>query len=292
MNNFSFDKIIFGNDLDSLALSYLTGIPVVCENLNYPLFFEHFESSQDLEVINFSNEKKSIKTVDQVIELNDAKLNVYKKIIFVLSILGKIRFSNNIKFISLENQNRLKVCTETNKIYYVDFNNLYIVNDNLLKNCDYKSIEPLKYKVIERFHVAKKLAFGIDLFENQTDFMKNIHMVYSSTISCVIESYMNKEDFEKLEHSFLYQKYNLIRLFEKYGENLSKIREPFIPKERNIYERNKIVYNETDSIKQIQFSLDDYLCPKRRNNSITLELQDAYQLIVAHKFFSMCTQTF
>ena len=103
-------NLIFGNDLDSLALSYLTGIPIVCENLNYPTGFEYFSTEHRLELLNFSDEKNEFRTPSGVVSYNDSKLNIYKKLCFFLSILGKIKFADNVKFVSLENPNCLKVC--------------------------------------------------------------------------------------------------------------------------------------------------------------------------------------
>jgi len=284
-------NLIFGNDLDSLALSYLTGIPIVCENLNYPTGFEYFSTEHHLELLNFSDEKNEFRTPSGVVSYNDSKLNIYKKLCFFLSILGKIKFADNVKFVSLENPNCLKVCSETNKIYHIEFDKLYIVNDNILKDSDYELIEQKTNRVLEKFHVGKQLSFGIDLFQNENDFIKNVYINYSNTISCTAESFIPHDKMDDLEYSLFYTKYILMDLFRKHGNDFSEAKNLFTPLKKEIYERKTIEYNKSDTIQQIRFNLEDYLW-QRKSPEPNLELQDAYQLIVAHKFLSMCTQIF
>jgi len=290
--DFKIDKVIYGNDLDSLVFSFLTGIPIICEDLKYPSPFEHFKLEHHLELLNVSNEKNTFRVPDGVVCFNDSKLNVFKKILFFLSILGKIKFANDVKFVSLENPNRLKICTETNKIYNYDFEKLYIINDNVLKGREFETVQQEKTRVLEKFHVGKQLTFGIELFENESDFLKNVYITYSKTTSCTVESFLPHDSISELEYSLFYVKYGLMNLFRKYGNDFSEAKSLFTPIKKEIYENNKIKYNETDSIKQIRFSTEDYLCQEKNKNEIILESQDAYQLIVANKFLEMCTRIF
>jgi len=288
--NFEYDKLIYGNDLDSVVYSYLTGIPLVAEKLQYPLFFECFDKKQQLEMLNCENQYEQVSTPNGIYKTNDTKANVMKKLLFVQSLLGKIKFSEGIKFVSLEGDNTLKVCTDRNRIHDVSFNKLYVINDNLLKNLDHVEFEPQKNRIIEKFRVSKNLSFRYDLFPRDTDFIKNVYMVYSSYITCVVESFIDKDKTSELEYSYIYLKQTLLRLFESHGESLFDLKTPFVSLGKEVYENNKIVYKESDSIKQIRFSTDDYLWGKQSAQS--LELQDAYQHIVANKFLDMSTQTF
>ena len=286
---FKLDKIIFGNDLDSIAYSFLTGIPIVCNNLEYPQSFEFFTPEHHLELLKITNESNQMRTPDGVLALNDSKLNVFKKLLFFLSILGKIKFANEVKFVSLLEPNILKIGTQTNRVHEIEFDKLYVINNTELKDADYEVVEHLNSRVIERFHVGKALGIKAEIYQNETDFLKNIYINFSKTTTCAIESFLPHDKINDLEYSFFYIKYALINLFRKYGYDYSDAKEFITPKKKEVYERKIIKYNDNEYIKQVQFSLEDYLCKLKEHN---LESQDAYQLIVAHKFSEMCTQIF
>jgi len=286
---FKLDKVIFGNDLDSIAYSFLTGIPIVCENLEYPQSFEFFKPEHHLDLLKITNESNQMRTPDGVLLLNDTKQNVFKKLLFFLSLLGKIKFANDIKFVSLSEPNVLKICTQTNRIHEIEFDELIIPNNTILKDADYEIVEHLNSRVIERFHVGKALGIKAEIYQNEADFLRNVYISFSKTTTCTIESFLPHDKINDLEYSFFYVKYALINLFRKYGLDYSDAKEFITPKKKEVYERKIIRYNDNEHIKQIQFSLEDYLCQPKEQN---LELQDAYQLIVAHKFSDMCTQIF
>lgn len=281
------DKLIYGNDLDSIAYSFLTGIPIVCERLEYPQTFEFFKPEHRLELLKITNESNQMRTPDGVFSLNDSKINVLKKLLLFLSLLGKIKFVHDVKFISLSQSNCLKICSESNKIHEIEFDKLYVINDSILKDSDYETIEHNKSRVIEKFHIGKNLGFRTEVFRNETDFIKNVYINYSSSTSCTIESFLPHDKINELEYSFFYVKYSLINLFRQYGFDYSDAKELLTPIKKEIYESKTIQYNDNEFVKQIRFSLEDYLCGQTEKN---LELQDVYQLIVAHKFSEMSTQ--
>lgn len=286
---YKLDKVIYGNDLDSVAYSLLTGIPIICEKLEYPETFEYFKTEHHLELLKLTNESYQISVPDGVLVLNDSKLNVFKKILFTLSILGKVKFANEVKFVSLSEPNCLKICTDTNRIHEIEFDKLYVLNDTALKDADYDVVEKQKSRVLESFHVGKNLSFRIDLFQNDSDILKNVYLFYKETITCIAESFIEHDKINDLENSLFYVKHGLMNLFRQHGADYSDAKNLFTPKKKDVYPRNKIKYNENEFVKQIEFSLEDYLCGTKEK---ILESQDVYPLIVTHKFSEMCTQIF
>ena len=277
----NFDKLIYGNDLDSLAYSFLTGIPIVMNNPRYPLFFEYFKSSHDLSLLNITNEKNKIKTQNKTTTLNDSKLNVFKKLLLVQSLLGKIKFANDVEFVRLETQNQLSVVTKK-RLFDLNFDTLYIINDNALYGHDYEIINK-KLRIVERFHVSKQLSFNYDLFEGEP----NVYMTYGLKTYATVESYIEREKLDDIENSLFYVKHRLLKLFQGHGEDLFAVKNVLNSISKEVYETDELVYAETDTIKQVRFSLENYLCQKEK----PLPLLDAYPSIVASKFTSMSTQT-
>lgn len=276
----NFNNLIYGNDLDALAYSFLTGIPIVMNNPRYPLFFEYFKPEHNLSLLNITNEKNKIKTPNGVVNLNDSKINVFKKLLLFQSLLGKIKFTD-IKYARLENNNQLNVLTQKLS-YNLDFNNLYIINNNLLDGIEHE-VEHRKAKVIERFHITKRLPFDYDLFVG--DF--NLYVTYGIKSYVTMESYLDKDKIDDMENSLFYCKQRIIKTFQKHGKDLIEYKDAIRPVNKVVYDNDVITYNETDSVKQIRFSLEDYLCQKK-----TVQSLDAYPFIVASKFTSMSTQTF
>lgn len=276
----NFSNLIYGNDLEALAYSFLTGIPIVMNNPRYPLFFEHFKPEHDLSLLNITNERNRIKTPDGIMNLNDSKINVFKKLLLFQSLLGKIKFTD-MKYARLEDGNQLNVLTQKLS-YNLDFDNLYIVNDNLLEGIQYE-VEHRKVTVIERFHITKRLPFDYDLFVG--DF--NLHVTYGIKSYVTMESYLDKDKVDDMENSLFYCKQRIIKTFQKHGKDLVEYKDAIRPINKAVYDNDIITYNETESIKQIRFSLEDYLCQKK-----TLPSLDVYPSIVASKFTSMSTQTF
>lgn len=276
----NFSNLIYGNDLEALAYSFLTGIPIVMNNPRYPLFFEHFKPEHDLSLLNITNERNRIKTPDGIMNLNDSKINVFKKLLLFQSLLGKIKFTD-MKYARLEDGNQLNVLTQKLS-YNLDFDNLYIVNDNLLEGIQYE-VEHRKATVIERFHITKRLPFDYDLFVG--DF--NLHVTYGIKSYVTMESYLDKDKVDDMENSLFYCKQRIIKTFQKHGKDLVEYKDAIRPINKAVYDNDIITYNETESIKQIRFSLEDYLCQKK-----TLPSLDVYPSIVASKFTSMSTQTF
>ena len=275
----NFNNLIYGNDLDSLAYSYLTGIPIVMNKLRYPLFFEHFKKEHDLSLLQITNETNKIKTPKDLIKFNDSKLNVFKKLLLFQYLLGKIKF-HDLKYVRLENDNELNVLTERNS-YSLFFNKLFIINDNALNGIDH-DVEHVPATVIDKFHISKRLSFDYDLFEE--DF--NLYISHGKKTYATMESRIRKENINNIENSFIYNKHKIIKLFQKHGEDLSKEKNIIKSIDKTVYDNDILTYTETDSIKQIRFSLEDYLCKKQ-----TVQWLDAYPSIVGSKFTSMSTQT-
>ena len=276
----NFSNLIYGNDLDSLAYSYLTGIPIVMNNPRYPLFFEYFKPEHNLSLLNVINEKNQIKTPDIIIQLNDSKINVFKKLLLFQSLLGKIKFTN-IKYARLEDNNRLNVLTQRLS-YDLEFDKLYIINDNFLDGIEHE-VEHEKSTVLERFHITKRLPFDYDLFTG--DF--NLHMTYGIKSYVTMESFVDKDKIDDMENSLFYCKQRIIKTFQKYGRDLVEYKDAIRHVNKTVYDNDVIKYNESDFVKQIRFSLEDYLCQKK-----TLQSLDVYPFIVGSKFTSMSTQTF
>jgi len=277
----NFDKLIYGNDLSSLAYSFLTGIPIVMNSPRYPLFFEYFNTSHDLSLLNITNEKNKIKTQDKTLILNDSKINVFKKLLFFQSLLGKIKFANDLEFVRLETPNQLSVITKKRQ-FDLEFNTLYIVNDNALYGHEYETIHK-KLRVIERFHVSKQLSFDYDLFEDEP----NTYMTYGLKSYATVESRIEREKLDDIENSLFYVKHRLLKLFQSHGEDLFAVKNVLNSINKEVYEEDELVYTETETIKQVRFSLENYLCHKEKHPP----LLDAFPSIVASKFTSMSTRT-
>jgi hypothetical protein len=249
-------------------------------NPRYPHFFEYFKPEHDLSLLNITNENNQIKTPNNIIQLNDSKLNVFKKLLFVQSLLGKIKFSEP-KYVRLENNNQLNVLTKRLS-YDLEFDKLYIINDNLLDGIEH-DVEHNKAQVIEKFYIAKRLSFDYDLIES--DF--NLHITYGNKAYITMESFIDKEKLNDLENSLFYCKHKILKTLQKHGLDFTEYKSAINSVNKIVYDKDKIIYNESESIKQVRFSLEDFLCQKQ-----TIPSLDAYPSIVASKFTSMSTQIF
>jgi hypothetical protein len=182
-----YDKLVIGADLSALSYAYVHKIPIVYLRKLYP--------HQYCILGNF-----------------DYEIDLYKKLMFILSVSNHNPFSESISAIRLEENNRLKIITKNNLIVNLTFNYLIISDDYHISGLPV-SIEATNNNncVVDWFNIACGAIHNVDKIETKDEFCNNIifylskRSIYTNKDKkdCVAVSNITTENLNSFDYSHL-----------------------------------------------------------------------------------------
>jgi hypothetical protein len=301
--NLSYNELIIGNSIEALIQAAITNTPVLVTHHNpYPperLFTAKKNDYSTLALHLFSYSWGNAVMWDQ----NGTKIyfgpqyrSLYNHALFILSLAGKIPFSDKILGIRIVGEHHLEVVTGDN-IVPVKFNHLTIYDDDKILGIDPDPAhtvpeEQRKYDVHDYFYTAKmSCAKNIDIIHNPDSdgLVKDVYVYRSRRFpfrqvsakqpfrDVLVVSELSEKELEEEGFSENNVKILALRLMEKYGihgwkshSTINKFGEkvyyyhtpqPIIQfARREIRKKFKITYQNTQSISfNNTLNLDDMI---------------------------------
>ena len=99
---YEYDEIVVGSGLAAIFYSYINQLPLIFKEQNPPHFYERFEADFPLDKLFLTNPIEALNTPQGQIKVGASKLQIYDRLLFVLSLAGKIPISDKIEKIRLE----------------------------------------------------------------------------------------------------------------------------------------------------------------------------------------------
>ena len=223
---FQYKKIAIGCTLSSVIYCFYNQVPLIFVDKRKVHPFEFFEQNTDLSLLKIEPLRYDLKRPDEGVTLFGAsKVQVYDKMLALLSLSGLIPFSNLAKSINIDKKN-IKVVTERNKMFNIGYEELLIFDDtkiNGLSNIAEKDHTPVQ--VLDWFEVNSGATHDIDHIVTKDYFIKDIFFYKSKRASVpshikdlVAISHITTEEAKyEYQYSDTYARFKVLELMKEAG---------------------------------------------------------------------------
>ena len=240
---YHYDKLVIGSELNAVVYASLNNLTLLQNSTNSPFLFE------------------------------PDKLCLWNKLLFSLSLSGKLPLADKINTIRVE-EDQLIVSTKNNRVVKISFDELIIFDDENIQGLDIiKSAEDSKKKVLDWFDVKSGMNHNIELIETDSDFANKI--LFYPTVrldgnhpdkkDLVVISFLNKEQLNTVEYSDSYIRLKTLDLMRQRGiRGNSNGKNTFYAlqiehSKREIRNIEKNTYNQTEKISFCSSSYEEMI---------------------------------
>ena len=223
-NTYECDEIVVGSGLNAVLYAYLNEALLILNSLEgAPNFFEFFPLRTDLSKIHMSSDGYELCDLAGNKNVGPSKLEVWKRLVFVMSLAGQCPLSDKASSIKVED-NIIRVVTKNSKVARFSFNKLKVFDDNRVSGLNTPTRTCKKYKVIDWVDVKSGMLHQYDYFETQDDFVKEVYFYPSLRISGMSEkkdlvtiSYMDEDELDVFEKSSTAIKFKVLKMMRAAG---------------------------------------------------------------------------
>ncbi len=178
----SYERIVIGGDLRAALFAYIHDLPLFFSNPIAPMRFEFFAPSVDISSLSLENCLQQLRTPAGTMEVGASKLDVWERLIFLLSLGGNLPLANLCDKIRYDGQK--VVCTdEYAKIYEFNFDVCYYFGDSNTTNLSEQSAPTIGKSVCYDYialHRGGKQE--VDYISTSDDFVGEIWLYSSDRI--------------------------------------------------------------------------------------------------------------
>jgi hypothetical protein len=272
-------NVVIGGDLRSLLLSIIHHCPLVINNLRPPSFIERFGGFVDLSPFGLQD--------------NSSKLELWKRLIYILSIEGRILNAQQFSAIEINSkENVLTVLSERNKTQF-QYENLYVTDPSNIRGTRLYTKYKKKQKVYDFFNVTSATRTGLDEIQRKEDFINHIlfypsirNNTHSYVKDLCITSYLTEEQLDNHDYSDTSARLIVKRILKENGirgtknglnpNYPDKSDQKFKYRPISILYENRVIQKTLDSVKFV-------------SNDIEYVDMDEMQMILDNqKLFSDC----
>ena len=252
------NNLVIGGDLKSLLLSIIKDCPLVVNNPSPPIFVEKFHS--DINLSPFG------------LKPNSSKLELWKRLVFFLSIESRLLNPQQFSSIEINPNNILTVLSERNKTQF-QYKNLYVTDPFNIRGTRFYTKYKKKQKVYDFFNVKSATRSDLTEIQRDEDFINHIlfykslrENTHSYVKDLCITSYLTEEQLDNHDYSDTSVRLIVKRILKENGIRGTKNGlNPNYPEKSNqkykyrpisiLYE-NRVVQKELDSVKFTSDNID------------------------------------
>jgi hypothetical protein len=285
---YEYDEVVVGSGLSAIFYSYINQLPLIFKEENPPQFYEHFEADFPLDGLFLTNPPGTLNTPQGQIKVGTSKLQMYDRLLFVLSVAGKIPISDKIEKIRSEG-NTLKIATQRARSIKIKFNKLRVFDPELIQNLNRLSSQKKKCLVQDKFRVVME-EHDYDLIRVNDDFVSEIRFYANEVIKkrkeIVVTSFLTDDDLLKFDYSLIPMKYKLRSIFENLGLKKRVYEQEIVLDyiNREVYNRDTSEYEEVENI-VFDFRTEKEICLntlQHMHHQTRLTLLDVYPWRLNH----------
>lgn len=215
------NELVIGGTLNSLLYAWFTGSTLICTTPREPLFFERFSPTAQLDKLGIENKITNLHSSCGKISTGIQKSEVWKRLFFLLSLVGQAPISSTSQSIRIED-NIVKVVTSHSRLARFRFENLKIFDPSEVGAIQKNRKNP-KYMVLDWMHVNTGVKHPYDLLQSGDDFVKNVHFYpvahrggcdFKNLVSV---SYLRGDELKEYYFSDTYAKFKTEQLMKDSG---------------------------------------------------------------------------
>jgi len=222
---YKIDNLVIGGGLNALLFAYLNNYTIVNNKLKYPFRFDFLPPSLDLSFLHLCMENKEVKHQKGKKEFGISKIDVYKHLLFNLSLAGLVPLSDKVISVKL-GDNRVDVITGRG-IFVFECNKIYVFDDENVRNLPeiMDIINEDLYKVYDWINIRSCTAHPYDYFVNEEDFVNEVFFYSSERMDgyhkkrrdMVSVSYLSSEQVQQYEYSDTYAVFKIMKIMKDLG---------------------------------------------------------------------------
>ena len=178
----NYKNVVIGGDLRAAVYAYINDYPLIFTQPKQPYRFDYFSSTVDLNFFGIPPTVQSLRTPDGLREVGVAKILLWERIIFLLSLQGNLPLSDFCDKIRYDGEKI--VCTnEYSKIYEFVFDTChYFGDDNISGIGSLASLNASSYLCHDYIAFHKGGKHEIDYISTGDDFVGEIWFYSSDRI--------------------------------------------------------------------------------------------------------------
>lgn len=217
-----YERLVVGGNLEAFSYAYKNNLPIISTRFESPFMYDYFQPSADLGLLNLTSPTQ-LRSALGTTTVGVPKAQVWQKLLFLLSISGKIIYGDSVRSLTVEGH-KLFVSCEGVKRRELEFGQLIIFDDNgivglpaIKKQIKHKSI------VYDWVNIVSGGKHEYDILEYDDDFVKTVHF-YPSYRNCntkqkdlVCVSHLTDDEVLDFSFSGTYVKFKLLDIMKGLG---------------------------------------------------------------------------
>ena len=217
--NVAASDIVIGNTVEAVLYAYANEYVLISNNFQPPSPFAFFEQSEDISVLNIDPIEISLNSTDFVEELGHPKLDVWKRISYLLSLAGLLPAFDGVSSLRVED-NILKVFIGKSSIFKFEFERLHMFDAKGIEGIETINPDDQLYRVEDWINVRSGQKHHLDYLKFEEDFVKEIYFYPTERID---GNHLDKKDLVAISYLTEKQLYD-INYSESYVKLLTKRR--------------------------------------------------------------------
>jgi len=243
---YEYDEVAVGGNLAAIFYSYMNQCPVFFKERKVIFSHEYFEKDFPLKNIFLKNKEQKLQTPAGELEVGDKKLQVYNRLLFILSLSGLIPFSNKIEKIRLEEENLLRVVTKA-KSATVKYKKLRIFDAQDVEGLTQNKVMHNKKLIYDKFKI-KTAAHNLNFIKTEDDFVSEI--IFLNNDEILVISRLHENEIQECDFSLIVMKYKIRAALSNAGIQKRKTQKEVIIDYlgRDVYNCDYIKYKKEKNI--------------------------------------------
>ena len=216
---------MIGSGLNAAVFAYLNNYTIINNKLKYPFRFEFFSPELDLSFLHIQIGKKEVQSREGRKEFGVSKVDVYKHLLFNLSLAGLAPLSDKVVSINMYD-GQIKAFTERG-VFVFEYEKAYIFDDEnvrgLSETMDVTNMDV--YRVLDWINIRSCTSHPYDYFSTGDDFVNEVIFYPSErmdghhkTIRDIVSvSYLTGEQIQQYDYSDTAAVFKIMKMMKELG---------------------------------------------------------------------------
>ena len=267
------EKVVIGGNLEAFTYAFKHCLPVLYTNLKPPFKFDYLQPDVDFD-LNINPPPNVLKTASGTTTFGPPRLQVWQKLLFVLSVSGKVIYGDTVRSVQIDGDEMQLSCDGTHR-KSITFDQAIVFDDErvaglptIKRQTKYKNI------VYDWVNIVSGGSHEYGLLQYDDEFVNTVHFYPSERNDntrlkdLVSVSYLTDEQLIDFSYSDTYVRFKLLDLFKELGirgaRNGRDVNRPghykyyavkLEPSDRQVVRR---VVNEYESDERLVFNYEDF----------------------------------
>jgi len=220
---FEYDEIVIGSSLKAVLFAFNKRLPIVFSEPERPFRFDYFRPDLDFSSLKLENAENFFQAFGEILTFGIPKETLWERLLFFLSLDGKVLFSNLCKSMRLQ-ENKVVCSNEYAKIAQINFETCYFFGDQNCSGMKEKTLAKSDYICYDWIAFNRGGKHDVDYIKLEDDFVNEVWFYPSDRIdgntpvkdACVV-SRIKEEDLLDFDFSETMARFKLISEMETLG---------------------------------------------------------------------------